>query len=481
MALSWGAPESWIPQWFQPHRPMSDKFNNLILEDEPLCAEMLARIIEREGGKATVCENLQAARLAVRQQHFDLFTLDHQLPDGTGSSFFYELREQGLLSPAIMLTGLPDLPTAVQLTRSGLFDYLTKPFEVKQFLDCLHRALLLFNYAEPDESFLDFVGRSAASKEVRRLVQHAADNPDANVLLTGETGVGKDLTARMIHQLTFQQKNPQPPLISLNCSTLPADMFEAELFGAEKGAYTGAHQQRLGLVEAANGGTLFLDEIGEVPLPMQAKLLRFLETQEYRRLGSTETFLFMGRIIAATNKPLEEEVKAGRFRADLWYRLDVFSIHVLPLRERKEDLAGLCELLLRKLSDKYQHKKPVIKPEDFEVMMNCDFPGNVRELRNLLERSLLQTAVDANWLELDRAWLRKAREAKSPAQPVESAAPATTAERSFTALEAQEYSLIQKTLREEGGAIRRAAVRLGLTHQSLLRRLQKWPELRAAV
>jgi DNA-binding NtrC family response regulator len=373
-----------------------------------------------------------------------------------------------------MLTGVPDLNRAVELTRNGLFDYLTKPFQVEDFLHCLNRAKMRFNQRGADLTFADFVSRSAVMKKIHQLIVFAAENPGATVLLTGETGVGKDISARLIHQMTFANKSPMPPLICLNCPTLPAEMFEAELFGAEKGSYTGAHQQRNGLVEAANGGTLFLDEIAEVPFALQSKLLQFLETREYRRLGSTESRRFTGRIIAASNRNLQEEVSHGRFRMDLWYRLDVFSIHLPPLRERKEDLAELIDQLLAHLSKKYQRKKPIVKPDDYAVLERHDFPGNIRELRNLLERSLLQTPSESSWLQMDRAWLAKVRQAA----PCAETAPPTIAGRNLSSIETQEYLLIQKALEEEKGAIRRAAAKLGLSHQALLRRLQKWPELR---
>ncbi|MEK7675095.1 MAG: sigma-54 dependent transcriptional regulator [Verrucomicrobiota bacterium] len=311
-------------------KPRNQFFNCLILEDDLCCAQLIAKVVELDGGKTVICESIQSARETIDDQEFDLLVLDHSLPDGLGSNFFYETRERGMVVPTIMLTGHPDIPTAVELTRSGLFDYLVKPFDVKTFHEVMRRAIAGVSQARTDRKVLDFLGRSPATEEVRRLIFQAAANPSATVLLTGETGVGKDLAARVIHELTLLNKSTAPPLISLNCSTLPSEMFEAELFGAEKGAYTGAHQQRTGLVEAAQDGTLFLDEIADVPFSLQAKLLQFLETRDYRRLGSTQPRHFEGRLIAATNKPLEEEVKQGRFRADLWYRLDVFTIHLPP-------------------------------------------------------------------------------------------------------------------------------------------------------
>jgi DNA-binding NtrC family response regulator len=451
------------------------RFSGLVLEDDDLCAELIADVLRGEGGEVVVCGSVEGARAAVERSRFDLMVLDNLLPDGTGSSFFYELRQRGVDSTAIMLTGAPDISRAVELTRNGLFDYLPKPFGVEQLLACLRRAILRTSRAEPEAVVCEFAGQSEATREIHRLIQRAAANPAATVLLTGETGVGKDVAAQSIHALTFQTRSPKPAFVRLNCPTLPAEMFEAELFGAEKGSYTGANQTRVGLAEAANGGTLFLDEIAEVPFHLQAKLLQFLETREYRRLGSTEQRQFTGRIIAATNRVLADEVKAARFRADLWYRLEVLTIHIPPLRERRDDLAPLIDLLLGKLSEKYQRAKPLLRPEELQLLHEYDFPGNVRELRNLLERSLLYTPVESSWLDLDRAWLRKTREAT----PAPTPAPEAPPERDLTPLEAQEYALIKQALRETKGVIRRAAAKLGLSHQALLRRLEKWPELRS--
>src|ERR1022692_1885855 len=224
-------------------------------------------------------------------------------------------------------------------------------------------------------------------------------------------------------------------------------------------------------------GTLFLDEIAEIPLALQAKLLQFLETREYRRLGSVTSLHFNGRIIAATNKLLETEVQQERFRADLWYRLDVFNIHIPPLRDRKEDLSTLIEVLLESISRKYQRQKPFPRPEDIAALQAHGFPGNVRELRNIVERSLLQTPPQSHWLEMDPVWTRKAYGA-----PVAASVPdyPRVQVRSLTPIEEQEYQLINRTLNEERGFIRRAAAKLGMSHQALLRRLQKWPELRVA-
>jgi transcriptional regulator with PAS, ATPase and Fis domain len=296
------------------------------------------------------------------------------------------------------------------------------------------------------------------------------------VLLTGETGVGKDVLARAIHELSRQNGTPPKPFVSLNCASLPGEMFESELFGAERGAYTGAHQRRAGLVETAGDGTLFLDEIAEVPLHLQAKLLHLLERGEYRRLGEATQRRFSGRIIAATNRPLQEAVEAGIFRADLLYRLDVFSIHIPPLRERKEDLPVLIQTILIELAEKYSKRAPQLRSEDLKLLDEYSFPGNVRELRNILERSLLEISANCAWLLLSQETKKKLGSRNPPGAAgadVKLVAPGR-----LTPLETQEYSMIQQALAVEKGIIRRAATRLEISHQALLRRLDKWPELR---
>ncbi|WP_049641992.1 sigma 54-interacting transcriptional regulator, partial [Candidatus Rhodobacter oscarellae] len=259
---------------------------------------------------------------------------------------------------------------------------------------------------------------------------------------------------------------------------------EAELFGAERGAYTGADKKRIGLIGSAEGGTLFLDEIGEVPLNLQAKLLRFLESREYRPLGSTTERHFQGRVVTATNKDLQKEVEAGRFREDLLYRLDVFTVRLPSLRERKDDIPEIFEGILRQMAKKYDREVPHIKPGDLERLKEYDFPGNVRELRNVIERSLLRSDPSSRWLTLDsRIFSLEARVPVASSEPVGGQRPeaSATLPEGLSTLEAQEFNLIRETLIQTNGGIRRAAASLGLTPQSLLRRLQKWPELREIV
>lgn len=471
-------------------------FSCLLVEDEPAFAEMLAGLVREEGGDPTACSNLAAARNQLAHRSFDLVVLDNHLPDGRGFDFYFELAKRNPAQTIVVLTGLPELSDAVQLTRHGLFDYLAKPVSVSAFTECLQRARTRLRYLRADQSADELVVDSGPMREVAESLQQAARHGVATVLLTGETGSGKDVAARALHRWTFGDKADSTPYIAVNCASMPADMFEAELFGSERGAYTGADKAREGLVGATKNGTLFLDEIGEIPLPLQAKLLRFLEAREYRSLGSTSTKQFAGRVVAATNRDLKTESDAGRFRADLWYRLDSFVIRMPPLRERRDEIPTLAQRLIEQLASKYGRRAPRLKAEELRSLAAYDFPGNVRELRNLLERSLLRTPPDAVWLALDLAWLERSAAPRptSPAVSIPSPTPVTPpppapvatsipplapqSARTLPPLEAQEYEMIHKALVEANGGIRRAAERLGISHQALLRRLQKWPELR---
>lgn len=453
-----------------------DKFSCLIVDDDAAFATMAGQVVREEGGSSTLVATLADAREAVADRSFDLVLLDNHLPDGKGYDFFDHLARRYPDAPIVMITGMPDLGEAVTLTRNGLFEYVTKPVSVDALAACVGRAKLRLAAREVPLTSADFFGESPAMRQVMAQLRQAAKHAASTVLLTGETGTGKDLAARTLHEIAFP--NATAPFIAVNCAALPAEMFESELFGAERGAYTGAERKRAGLVGAASGGTLFLDEIAEVPLALQGKLLRLLESREFRSLGTTESQTFSGRFVAATNKNLADEVKAGRFREDLLYRLDVFAVELPPLRKRRADIPGLAELLLSQLAKKYDREKPLLKPEDLTKLTAHDFPGNVRELRNVLERALLKTGDNAKWLAVDFNWMnRGAGPASASSSPVSRGEPLPP-DRDLPPVEAQEYRLIRDTLREVNGGIRRAAAKLGMSPQALLRRLEKWPELR---
>ncbi len=458
----------------------SEQFSCLLLDDDVGFTSMLAKIVSEEGGRPVPCHTVSAAREQLAERQFDLVILDNGLPDGSGYEFYSHVVRRSPASIVAMVTGAPELSQAVELTRNGLFDYLTKPLDARGFAGLLRRAKLRLHRPALESETDVLLGSSPKIREVLVQLEQAARHGDATVLLLGETGTGKDLAARCLHRLTCGPEPAKAPYVALNCPNVPADMFEAELFGSEKGAYTGADRRRTGLAEAARGGTLFLDEVAEIPLELQPKLLRFLEAREFRPLGSTTVRQFEGRVVAATNRDLAGEVRSGRFREDFFYRLDVFSIRLPPLREHLADLDNIAEALLDRLCEKYHRSKPALRRADLRALQAHSFPGNVRELRNLLERSLLRNEPGAQELSMDLEWLKGRANAFASIRSEVAPRLTPAAGRQLTALEQQEYDLIAKALASENGGIRRAAARLGLTHQALLRRLQKWPELRQA-
>jgi DNA-binding NtrC family response regulator len=460
------------------HPTPAEHFSCLVVDDDPGLAGMFARIVTEEGGAPCICHTIASAQAQIAKRSFDFVILDNRLPDGTGYEFHSQLMRSCPASVVVMITGAPELSQAVELTRNGLFDYLTKPVNADDFAALVRRARLRLGRPETESDAGALLGNSSAMREVNRQLQQAARHLNANVLLLGETGTGKDVAARVLHRFTFADRASQMPYVALNCPNVPAEMFEAELFGSEKGAYTGADRRRTGLVEAADGGTLFLDEVAEIPLALQSKLLRFLESREYRPLGSTNTRHFTGRVVAASNRLLADEVQAGRFREDLMYRLDVFSVRLPPLREHIEDMEQLAEALLDQLCGKYECARPALAAQDLEGLRGHSFPGNVRELRNLIERSLLRTEPGAQRLMMDLTWLRGRAETTTRKPVASSDVCRPPADLQLSPIEQQEYEMIARTLLSENGGIRRSAAKLGLTPQALLRRLQKWAELR---
>lgn len=458
-----------------------DGFRCLIVDDDQSFSGMISRIVRAEGGEDCVCPDLRTANEVLSTRSFDLVLLDNYLPDGTGYEFYARLMRRLPEAVVVMITGAPQLSEAIALTRNGLFDYLTKPVTMDGFTACLRRAKQRLAARETAEESSIFIGTSPALRQAVQQLDQAARHPGAPVLLLGETGTGKDLAARYIHQRSVAGQGiaSNSTYVALNCPAVPSDMFEAELFGSEKGAYTGAERRRQGLVEAADGGTLFLDEVAEIPLTLQPKLLRFLESREYRLLGSTVMRQFNGRVIAATNRDLRAEVANGRFRADLMYRLDVFTVRLPPLRGRSEDVAPLAESMLTSLCQKYGRVRPNLRPIDLAALREYPFPGNVRELRNLIERSLLRLQPDDPWLIMDLEWLQQGSGGSAVVAAASSArTPFSVVPHVLTPIETQEYHLIAQALEQEGGSIRRAAAKVGISHQTLIRRLQKWPELR---
>lgn len=448
-------------------------FTCLLMDDDANLTMALSLLVRMEGGRALVAGSIQAATQCLQTETIDVAILDNRLPDGTGYEFYSQLRQRFPEAVVVMLTGAPELTQAVELTRNGLFDYLTKPLRGEAFTECLRRARLRLERPESSGTE-DLVGKAPSMVQLRDFLRSASKHLEATVLLQGETGTGKEVAARVLHRWTFGDRAARMPFVAVNCAAVPHEMFEAELFGSERGAYTGADRKREGLLEAAGEGTLFLDEIGETPLLLQAKLLRVLEAREFRSLGSTTTKPFRGRIVAATNRSLREDVKAGKFRMDLLYRLDVMGCELPPLRAHMEDLPALAESMLVQLSKRYGRPAPLLRPAELECLRRYPFPGNVRELRNLLERSLLRSAPEAPWLALDLAWL------SSNPMPVGVTEGFIPTPNHLSPIDAEEFRILAQALRAERGGIRRAAARIGMSHQSVIRRLERWPELRRA-
>jgi DNA-binding NtrC family response regulator len=366
----------------------------LVVDDDRSFSALAAAALRREGMTVSLARSLHEAREALGSTPPELVVLDRRLPDGDGMSFLPEIRQRFPSTPVLMVTAYGDIASAVDAVRAGAADYLTKPVELADLVMKARRALdglRLRERLEQAEAELSTRHRlvmptSARMQEVMTLLERVARSPRSPVLLLGETGTGKEALARHFHQLAF---GTDAPFVHLNCAALPETTFESELFGHERGAFTDARSLRRGLVEVANGGTLFLDEIGELPLPMQAKLLTFLDSGSFRRLGGTVEMRGTARVVAATNRDLEAGVKGGSFREDLWFRLAVFKVQIPPLRDRREDLIPLAEGLLAQLANEFGRRGSTIGPRARDRLVAYRFPGNVRELRNVLERALV--------------------------------------------------------------------------------------------
>lgn len=367
----------------------------LVVEDDPLQRKLIRSNLEAGGYRVVEASSGREAREAVLAQPVDIAVVDYKLGPETGVEVIKDLLAENPLVTPIMVTAYGNIERAVEAVRSGAYDYIVKPVDFEKFLLVLDRALerqklrkeisLLQDRLEDKFSAKNFVFASSSMEEVAGLIMKAARS-DATVLVSGETGTGKDLVARAIH---YSSKRKKGPYVALNIPSLPESLVEGELFGSEKGAYTGAHERKIGKFEAASGGTLFLDEIGDLPLQTQVKLLRFLQDREFFRLGSHQPLRADVRVIAATNKDPETLMKEGKFRTDLYYRLNVIHVQVPPLRRRKEDIPPLADHFLRRYGQREGKKIQGLTREALNLLMAYPFPGNVRELENAIERAVV--------------------------------------------------------------------------------------------
>lgn len=369
-------------------------FSILIVEDEEVSLKYLLRLLEKENYSVEGAISGKEALEKIKKGSYDLVLLDLRLPDLNGLEVLSEIKKMEEDLPVIIITAYGSIESAVEAIKRGASDYLTKPVELEELLVKINhfyekKRLLRENIALKTSSiYLEkhpFIAQSKPMQEILKVVEEIKDT-DATILLTGETGTGKTALAKYIH---FTSNRKEAPFISINCSLYTEELLASELFGYEKGAFTGAIKSKPGLIELAQGGTLFLDEITEIPVSLQAKFLKVLEDKEILRLGGIKPIKIDVRFIAATNKNLQHEIEKGRFRKDLYFRLSVIEIYLPPLRERKEDLKPLVNYFLTKYNQKFKKKVKGLSKEAWMILENYSFPGNVRELENIIERSVL--------------------------------------------------------------------------------------------
>ena len=375
---------------------MPSKANILIIDDDANTLASLARAFRLAGHEATVCDQAARALELAKAQHFDLVLSDVVMPGRDGMALLEDLKNAGIGVPVVMMSGQATIEIAVRSTRLGAIDFLEKPISTEKLLLTVENAMRLVNLEGENRDLKRRLGkhqlvwRSEAMREVMAQVEHVAAS-ETRVCIRGETGTGKELIARTLHE-----KSPRHagPFISLNCAAIPAELMESELFGHEKGSFTGAVARHIGKFEQAHRGTLFLDEIGDMPATMQAKLLRVLEEGEIERVGGGGPMRVDVRVVVATHRNLEEQVRQGTFREDLYHRIFVFPVMLPPLRERREDIGALIEHFSRQLAEQNDWKPKKFTREAVEQLESYPWPGNIRELRNVVERVLLLTSGD---------------------------------------------------------------------------------------
>ena len=472
----------------------------LVVDDEPDLRTLYELALLREGYKVQGVGNLNDAWQHLARQRFDVVITDMRLPDGLGISLLHRLREQQRTERCVVITAYGSAENAVESLKAGAFDYLTKPVDIKQFRAVVASAILgarnqaiagrrhaAGNAARGganrrgtdtvqgvgEAALQRLVGDSVAMRMVKERVAKVARSM-APVLVTGESGTGMELVARALHANSHRFAGP---FIAVNCGAIPENLLEAEFFGAKKGSYTGASQHRDGFFQAAGGGSLFLDEIGDLPLAMQSKLLRAIQERCVRSLGSVLEEPVDTRIISATHRDLAAEVRTGRFRQDLYYRLNVIDIVIPPLRERLDDLPALCENLLARIADESGIETPKLSPSMLEQICLTPLKGNVRELENLLHRAVALS--EGNDLQVDIL-----SEQTMPAQLEAVPRPSRLADHApaFSAgipsdlqshLDRQEREILVQTLRETGFNRTAAAARLGLSLRQIRYRIAR--------
>ena len=375
---------------------MPRKAHLLLVDDEPNTLASLARAFRLAGHEATVCDNASRAVELIRNESFDLILSDVVMPGKNGLELLEELKRSGVKTPIVLMSGQANIEMAVKATRLGALDFLEKPLTTDKLLLTVGNALKLSRLEDENRELRhrlgkhELVGSGPAMTKLLAQIERVAAS-ETRVCILGETGTGKELVARAIHEKSPRHENA---FITLNCAAVPAELIESELFGHEKGAFTGAAGRHIGKFERAEGGTLFLDEIGDMPLAMQAKLLRVLEEGELERVGGDKPIEVNVRVIVATHRNLEDLVKKNEFRADLFHRVYVFPLVLPPLRERPEDFATLASHFARQVAEQNSWKEKLFSDDALVELRHYSWPGNVRELRNVVERLVLLSAAD---------------------------------------------------------------------------------------
>jgi two-component system, NtrC family, response regulator AtoC len=438
----------------------------LVVEDEENIRESLCRYLTMKGLPAFPARNGLSAQRMLQEGGISAAVVDLKMPGMDGMGLLQWMKAERLHVPVIMISAFGEIGDAVAAMKQGAADYLVKPFDsavlVGRLRDCLaeedFRAHL--ELAAAAETGLDFVGKTPAAQKIREIIRLAADTP-STVLITGESGTGKEIVARLLHASSSRRGGP---FVAVNVGGLPETLLESELFGYEKGAFTGADDRRLGTIERAAGGTLFLDEIGDMPVPLQVKILRVLQDMKVQRLGGTHGIPVDARVVAATNTNLEERVQAGLFREDLFYRLNVVRISVPPLRERVDDIPLLAASILVRLRKRLGKQIDGISAHSLELLKRHAFLGNVRELENILERTCLfmtGSIIDAESLDLGSA-------RPAPGLPP----PDERAQGSRATLGEMERRAIAAALQRWDGNRTRAAAELGISRRTLFNKLK---------
>ncbi len=450
----------------------------LVVDDEESIREFLDIMLRKEGYEVTCVEDGQKAIDILKKKSFDLLISDLQMPNVTGIELLKHCREAYPDLLFMMITAFGTAESAVEAMKMGAYDYITKPFKIDEVRINIANALrsrnlevenrVLRKELQKEYSFQNLVGNSEAMHKIFELIRKVSDSP-TNVLVTGESGTGKEMVAKAIH---YNSPLKDRPFVSVNCGAIPENLVESELFGHKKGSFTGAISDKDGLFEVADGGTLFLDEIGELPLSSQVRILRAIQEKTVRRVGGTEDIKVEVRIIAATNRDLEQMVQQGTFRQDLYYRLNVINIRTPPLRERRDDVPLLAGHFLQKYSERFGKQIQTISKEAMDLLKKYDFPGNVRELENIIERTV---ALESGATVLPES-LPQFVNTPTGRKMVSSDGIEITDEGIDLqkVLDQLEKELLVKAIHQASGVKKRAAKLLGITFRSMRYRVEKF-------